>query len=82
MGTRTGRMGGQRASEKEERWLNVNSYKSLASWEKRGGWGKVMMISRGVEISIAGSVGEMVHDHVMVTFFFFFSFFVIMCSLF
>jgi len=29
------------------------------SWEKRGGWGKVTMISRGVEISIAGGGGEM-----------------------
>jgi len=24
------------------------------SWEKRSGWGNVMMISRGVEISITG----------------------------
>jgi len=30
------------------------------SWEKRGGWGKVAMISRGVEISIAGGVVAMV----------------------
>jgi len=30
------------------------------SWEKRGGWGKVTMISRGVEISIAGEGGEIV----------------------
>jgi len=32
------------------------------SWEKRGGWGKVTMISRGVEISIAGGGGEMVRE--------------------
>jgi len=30
------------------------------SWERRGGWGKVTMISRGIEISIAGGGGEMV----------------------
>jgi len=30
------------------------------SWDKRGGWGKVTMISRGVEISIAGGGGEIV----------------------
>jgi len=30
------------------------------SWGKRGGWGKVTMISRGVEISIAGGVVAMV----------------------
>jgi len=30
------------------------------SWEQRGGWGKVMIISRGVEISIAGGGEEMV----------------------
>ena len=29
-------------------------------WEKRGGWGKVTMISPGVEISIAGGVVAMV----------------------
>jgi len=29
-------------------------------WEKRGGWGKVTRIARGVEISIAGGGGEMV----------------------
>jgi len=29
-------------------------------WGKRGGWGKVTMISRGVEISIAGGGEEMV----------------------
>jgi len=30
------------------------------SWGKRGGWGKVTMICRGVEISIAGGVVAMV----------------------
>jgi len=34
--------------------------RQLPSWEKRGGWGIVTMISRGVEISIAGGGGEMV----------------------
>ena len=33
--------------------------RQLPSWEKRGGWGIVTMISRGVEISIAGGRGEM-----------------------
>jgi len=32
------------------------------SWGKRGRWGKVTMISRGVEISIAGGVVAMVRD--------------------
>jgi len=31
-------------------------------WEKRGDWGKVAMISHGVEISIAGGVVAMVRD--------------------
>ena len=31
-------------------------------WGKRGGWGKVAMISPAVEISIAGGGGEMVRD--------------------
>jgi len=30
------------------------------SWGKRGGWGKVTMISRSFEISIAGGVVAMV----------------------
>ena len=30
------------------------------SWEKRGGWGRVTMIARGVEISISGGGGKMV----------------------
>ena len=46
------------------------------SWEKRGGWGKVTMISRGVEISIAGDGGEMLRGLSLGHFFFFvFSFF-------
>jgi len=36
------------------------------SWEKRGGRGKVTMISRGVEISIAGGGGEMVRAYLLV----------------
>jgi len=32
-------------------------------WGKRGGWGKVTMISRGIEISIAGGGGEMVRAY-------------------
>ena len=45
------------------------------SWEKRGGWGKVTMISRGVEISIAGGGGEMVRVLSLRRFFLFFFFF-------
>ena len=48
---------------------------------KRGGWGKVTMISRGVEISIAGGGGEMVRGLSLGHFSFFF-FFVIIRSLF
>jgi len=40
------------------------------------------MISRGVEISIAGGGGEMVRGPISWSFFLFFSFFVIMRSLF
>jgi len=43
----------------------------LLMWEKRGGWGKVMMISHGVEISIAGGGEEMVRVLSLVVFFFF-----------
>ena len=42
--------------------------------EKRGGWGKVMMISRGVEISITKGGGEMVRDPIPWSVRFFFSF--------
>ena len=47
-----------------------------------GGW--VTMNSHGVEISIAGGVGEMVRDQTRrcFFFFFFFSFFFISCALF
>ena len=46
-------------------------------WGKRGGWGKVTMISSGVEISIAGGGGEMVRvlslgRFYFILFFFFF----------
>ena len=41
-------------------------------WDKRGGWGKVTMISRGFEISIPGGVGEMVRVLSLICFFFFF----------
>jgi len=51
------------------------------SWEKGGAWGKVAMISRGVEISIAGGVGAMVRG-LSLGQFIFFIFFVIMRSLF
>ena len=44
------------------------------SWEKRGGWGKVTMISGGVEISNTGGGGEMVRV-LSLSGFFFFSFF-------
>ena len=45
------------------------------SWEKRGGGGRVTMISRGVEISIAGCVGEMVRGLLSGLSFFSFFFF-------
>jgi len=44
-------------------------------WEKRGGWGKVTMISCSVEISIAGGGGEKVRAYPRVVFLFFFPFF-------
>jgi len=44
------------------------------SWGKRGGWGKVTMISRGVEISIAGGVVAMVRGLSLGPFFFLFFF--------
>jgi len=50
---------------------------------ERSVWGKVTMISRGVEISIAGGGGEMVRAYRLVFFFFFsFFFFVILRYLF
>jgi len=53
------------------------------SWEKRGDWGKVAMISRSVEISIAGGVVAMVRGlYFRPFFFFFFFFFLIMRYLF
>ena len=52
------------------------------SWEMRGGWGKVTMISRSIEISIVGGAEEMVRAYLSVVFFFFFLFFVIMRYLF
>jgi len=36
------------------------------------GWGNVTMISRGVEISIAGGAEEIVRAYLLVVFFFFF----------
>jgi len=54
------------------------------SWEKRGGWGKVAMISPGVEISIAGGIVAMVRVVLSLGrfFFFLFLFFLIMRYLF
>jgi len=48
--------------------------RQLPWWRKRGGWGKVTMISRSVEISIAGGGGEMVHVQSLARLFFFFFF--------
>jgi len=45
------------------------------SWEKGGGWGRVTMLSRGVESSIAGGGGEMVRAPISWSIFF--SFFLI-----
>ena len=42
----------------------------------RGG-GKVTMISHGVEISIAGGVGEMVRNQLLGAFFIFFIFYIL-----
>ena len=41
------------------------------SWGKRGGWGKVTMISRGIEISIAGGLVAMVRVLFLCRFLFF-----------
>jgi len=49
-----------------------------SSREKRGRWGKVAMISRGVEISIAGGVVAMVRVLSLGRFFFSF-FFLLSC---
>ena len=40
--------------------MGTSTPRQEPSWGKRGGGGRVTMISRGVEISIAGCVGEMV----------------------
>ena len=50
-------------------------------WEKKGHWGKVAMISRSVEISIAGCVVAMVRGLYFRPFFFFFFFFFVIKSL-
>jgi len=53
------------ASENPSRVLVTNT---------RKGWGKVIMISQSVEISIAGGVEEMLHAYISGLFFFFFFF--------
>ena len=58
----------------------TSTARQLPSWGKRGGWGEVTTISRGVEISIAGGGAEIVHGLSLSRFFFLF--FVIMRSLF
>ena len=40
--------------------MGTSTPRQKPSWGKRGDGGEVTMISRGVEISIAGCVGEMV----------------------
>jgi len=49
----------------------MSTSRQCPSWERRGGWGKLIIISRGVEISIAGPVGEMVCGLTLGQFFFF-----------
>jgi len=60
-----------RPQERREDGL-TSTPRQKPSWEKRGGWGKVTMISRGIEISIAGGGGEMVHVLSLGSFFFLF----------
>jgi len=74
--------GGEAKGPQERREDGLTSTtRQERSWEKRGGWGKVTMNSRGVEISIAGGVREMVRDLSLGGFFPFF-FIVIMRYLF
>jgi len=69
--------------EKRRKGGLTSTPRQWPSWEERGGWGNVTIISRGVEISIAGGGGEMVRGLSLGRFFSFFSsFFVIMHSLF
>jgi len=60
-----------RPQERREEGL-TSTPRQKPSWEKRGGWGKVAMISCGVEISIAGGVVVMVRGPIPWSFFLFF----------
>ena len=52
--------GGEAQEPQERRGDGLTSApRQYPSWEKRCGLGEVTMISRGVEISIAGGEGEM-----------------------
>jgi len=70
-----------RPQERREDGL-TSTTRQKPSWGKRGGWGKVTIISHGVEISIIGGGGEKLRDYPLVLFSLFSLFFVIMCSLF
>ena len=58
-----------RPQERREDGL-TSTPRQKPSWEKRGGCGKVAIISHGVEISIAGGVVAMVRGYPFVLFFF------------
>jgi len=65
--------GGEADRPQKRREVGLTSTpRQKLSWGKRGGWGKVTMISRGVEISIAGGGEEMVRAYLMVVSFFLF----------
>jgi len=52
----------------------MSTLRQYPSWGKRGGWGKVVIISQRVEISIAGGVVAMVRGLSLGLFSFFFFF--------
>ena len=60
----------QRSQERREK-EGTSTPRQKPSWGKRGGCGRVMMISRGSEISIAEGVGEIVRGPSIRSFFFF-----------
>jgi len=64
--------GGEADGPQKRRDDGLMSYpRQKPSWEKRSGWGKVTMISRGVEISVTGGEEEMVPAISWSTFFLF-----------
>ena len=56
--------------------MDTSTPRQEPSWGKRGGGGEVTMISRGVEISIAEGLGEMVRVLLSGLFVLFFIFYI------